>query len=174
MAIQLFTLQFAGWRNDLNKCFLLDNFRSKSSNNYWASHFDGVCTENLDKKAKKFCTHRFVLKSKSSKHSVENFPLVSSTFACIDSLSFSDKLDSTRMENFLHKSPHIYDLFSVSVLNIYHRRYWGGSIQINSSRRIVFELEPGGNFSSLFSVFVHALNVIGKSFWVVVCFNFQY
>jgi hypothetical protein len=39
------------------------------------------------------------------------------------SLSFNDKLDSTRMENFVHKFTRIYDLFSVSALNIYHRRY---------------------------------------------------
>jgi hypothetical protein len=127
-----FTLQFAGWQNDLNNCFSLDHFHFSSSNNYLASLLSSsvrVCTKNFEEEEISwgFFSYRFSLQSKSSKHSGVNFSFSRSvatyTAVCISSLSFTDKLDSTRMENFVHKSPHIYDLFSVSALNIYHRRY---------------------------------------------------
>lgn len=168
-----FTLQFEGWPNDLENFSLLDHFRSFSSNSYLASF--SVITLAFVQRTKwknslgKLCSSSiFTFEQENFKafHSMQTL-LSLLHFASIHSmLSFTDKLDSTRTENFLHKSTSVHNLFSYrcSPLNIYQRRYSTGSIQSNPSRKTVLSSSQEKTFVSFSSYFFMHLTWFEKAF----------
>lgn len=75
-----------------------------------------ISRTNQKNSLEKLFPYRFLLHLKKLQCKV--FTIFTSAATCIDSLSFSDKLDSTQIQNFLHKFIHIYDVLSVSVFGI--------------------------------------------------------